>query len=151
MGDLIMQLTKWDPFREMEDRFDRFTKSLSWPHRNRQENMVTGDWAPRVDISETDKEFSIKAEIPDVNKEDVKVSVDDGVLTITGEKKQEKEEKGKKFHRVERYYGSFSRSFTLPENIDEKKIAASFKDGMLNLSIPKTQKSKPKGIEVKIQ
>jgi len=146
-----MQLTKWDPFREMEDSFDRFTKSLSWPRRGRQESMVTGDWAPRVDIAETDKKFSIKAEIPDVKKEDVKVSVDDGVLTITGERKQEKEEKGKKFHRVERFYGSFTRSFTLPENIDETKIEASFKDGMLELNIPKIKSSKPKGLEVEIK
>lgn len=145
-----MQLTKWDPFREMEDNFDRFSKSLGWPRRGRQERLVTGEWAPRVDITETEKEFSIKAEIPDVKKEDVKISVDNGVLTLTGERKQEKEEKGKKFHRVERFYGSFSRSFALPENTDESKIKASFKDGMLSLSIPKTKKSKPKGIEVKI-
>ena len=106
---------------------------------------------PRVDISETDKEFAIKAEIPDVQKEDVKVSVDNGVVTIQGERKQEKEEKGKKFHRVERYYGSFVRSFTLPDNIDEANIKASFKDGMLNLQIPKSAVAKPKSIEVKVE
>jgi HSP20 family protein len=113
--------------------------------------MATGDWAPRVDIAETDKEFSIKAEIPDVKKEDVKVLVDNGILTIKGERKQEKEEKGKKFHRVERFYGSFTRSFTLPDNVDESKIEASFKDGMLNLTIPKTAETKPKAIDVKIK
>ena len=112
--------------------------------------MATGDWAPRVDIAETDKEFSIKAEIPDVKREDVKVSVDNGVLIITGERKQEKEEKNKKYHRVERFYGSFTRSFTLPANIDESKVEASFKDGMLNLSIPKIEETKPKAIDVKI-
>jgi HSP20 family protein len=113
--------------------------------------MTTGDWSPRVDISETDNEFVIKAEIPEVTKEDVKVSVDNGVLTIQGERKQEKEEKGKRFHRVERYYGSFVRSFTLPDNIDETKVKASFKDGMLNLQIPKTAETKPKAIEVKVE
>ena len=107
--------------------------------------------APRVDIAETDKEFSIKAEIPEVKKEDVKVTVDNGVLTIRGERKQEKEEKDKKFHRVERFYGSFMRSFTLPDNVDESKIEASFKDGMLNLTIPKTEATKPKAIDVKIK
>jgi HSP20 family protein len=146
-----MQLTKWDSFREMEDMFDRYTRALSWPRRGSQEVVATGDWAPRVDIAETDKEFSIKAEIPDVKKEDVKVSVENGVLTIKGERKQEKEEKNKKFHRVERFYGSFTRSFTLPDNVDENKIEASFKDGMLNLTIPKTAETKPKAIDVKIQ
>ena len=85
-----------------------------------------------------------------MKKDDVKVSVDNGVLTLKGERKQEKEEKGKKFHRVERYYGSFTRSFTLPDNVDETKIKASFKDGMLSLQIPKTAESKPKAIEVKV-
>lgn len=108
-------------------------------------------WAPRVDIAETEKEFIIKAEIPEVKKEEVKISVDNGILSIRGERKQEKEEKGKKFHRVERYYGSFTRSFTLPDNVDETKIEASFKDGMLNIQIPKSEKSKPKAIDVKIK
>lgn len=146
-----MQLTKWDPFREMEDMFDRYTKALSWPRGGSQEVLTTADWAPRVDIAETDKVFSIKAEIPEVKKEDVKVTVDNGVLTLRGERKQEKEEKNKKFHRVERFYGSFTRSFTLPDNVDEGKIEASFKDGMLTLTIPKTEESKPKAIDVKIK
>lgn len=146
-----MKLTKWDPFREMEDMFDRYTRALSWPRRGSQEIMTTGDWAPRVDIAETDKEFTIKAEIPEVKKEDVKVTVDNGILTIRGERKQEKEEKDKKFHRVERFYGSFTRSFTLPDNVDETKIEASFKDGMLNLQVPKTAESKPKAISVEVK
>ena len=146
-----MQLTKWDPFREIEDVFDRYSKGLSWPRFGSKEIMTRGDWAPRVDIVETEKEFIIKAEIPDVKKEEVKITVDNGVLSIKGERKQEKEEKGKKFHRVERYYGSFTRSFTLPDNVDETKVEASFKDGMLNLQIPKSKKSNPKAIEVKIK
>jgi len=146
-----MKLTKWDPFREMENMFDRYTKVLNWPRGGSQEMMTTDDWAPRVDIAETDKEFIINAEIPDVKKEDVKVMVDNGILTISGERKQEKEEKGKKFHRVERFYGSFSRSFTLPNNVYESKIEASFKDGMLNLTVPKTEETKPKAIDVKIK
>jgi len=146
-----MQLTKWDPFRQMENLFDQYNKTLSWPRWGDQENMAPGDWMPRVDISETESEFILKAEIPDVKKDEVKVTVDNGVLTITGERKQEKEEKGKKFHRVERYFGSFMRSFTLPDNVDEAKIEASFKDGMLNLRLPKTEKSKPKAIDVNIK
>jgi HSP20 family protein len=150
-GGSIMKLAKWDPFREMEDVFDRYSRAIGWPRRGGQEILATGDWAPRVDIAETEKEFTIKAEIPEVKKEDVKVMVENGVLTILGERKQEKEEKTKKFHRVERYYGSFSRSFALPDNVDETKIEASFKDGMLNLQIPKVEESKPKAIEVKLK
>lgn len=146
-----MKLTKWDPFREMEDMFGRYARALSVPRPGSQETISSGDWAPRVDIAETEKAFRVKAEIPEVNKEDVKVTVDNGILTIRGERKQEKEEKNKKFHRVERFYGSFTRSFTLPDNVDESKIEASFKDGMLNLSIPKTEITKPKAIDVKIK
>lgn len=146
-----MALMKWDPLREIEDMFDRYTRAARWPSNRGQEIMTTGDWSPLVDISETDNEFVVKAEIPEVRKEDVKVSVDNGVVTIRGERKQEKEEKGKKFHRVERFYGNFVRSFTLPDNVDESKIKASFKDGMLNLQIPKTAEAKPKSIEVKVE
>ena len=146
-----MLLSKWDPWREIEDMFDRYTKTVGWPRTGSQDVVATGDWAPRVDILETDSAFTIKVEVPDVKKEDVKVSVDNGVLSISGERKQEKEEKGKRFHRVERYYGNFRRSFTLPENVDPKKVKAVFKDGMLNLELPKTEAAKPKAIEVKVE
>jgi HSP20 family protein len=145
-----MAIVRWDPWREIADQFDRYTRAVAQPRAGSQEVIATGDWAPRVDIAETDEAFVIKAEIPEVNKEDVKVTVDNGVLTIRGERKQEKEEKGKKFHRVERYYGSFTRSFTLPDNVDETKIKASFKDGMLNVQIQKTEETKPKVIDVKV-
>ena len=140
-----------DSGRELEDIFDRYMRVVGHPRAGSQEVIGTGDWAPRVDIAETDKAFEIKAEIPEVNKEDVKVTVHNGVLTIQGERKQEKEQKGKKFHRVERLYGSFTRSFTLPDNVDETKISASFKDGVLNLQIQKTEEAKPKSIEVKVE
>ena len=146
-----MALVTLDQGREMQDMLDRFRRAAWQPRAGSQEVIATGDWAPRVDIAETDKAFEIKAEIPEVNKEDVKVTVHNGVLTIQGERKQEKEEKGKKFHRVERYYGSFTRSFTLPDNIDETKISASFKDGVLNLQIQKAEEAKPKSIEVKVE
>jgi HSP20 family protein len=103
-----------------------------------------------VDISETEGEYQIKAEIPDVKKEDVNVTVEDGVLTILGERKHEKEEKGKKYHRIERSYGSFVRTFSLPDVIEEEKVKAEFKDGVLNLHLPKSEKAKPKAIEVKV-
>jgi HSP20 family protein len=145
-----MATVKWDPWRhELDDMFGRY--AVAWPHSGSQEVISAVDWAPRVDIYETDKEFSIKAEIPDVKKDDVKVTIDKGVLTIKGEKKLEKEEKGKKFHRVECQYGSFTRSFMLPDNVDETMINASFKDGILNVQIQKTEKVKPKAIEVKLK
>jgi HSP20 family protein len=112
--------------------------------------MTAFDWAPSVDIAETPEEFLIKAELPEVKKEDVKVSVENGVLRLAGERKQEKEEKGRKYHRVERSYGSFLRTFTLPDNVDDTKVHAEFKDGVLNVRLPKTEKAKPKAIEVKV-
>ena len=103
-----------------------------------------------MDVSEDDKEYVIKAEIPEVKKEDVKVMVQDGVLVIQGERKQEKEEKGKKFHRIERTYGTFVRSFAVPDDADETKVMAEFKDGMLTVHLPKSEKAKPRAIEVKV-
>jgi HSP20 family protein len=105
---------------------------------------------PTVDISETDGEYLIKAELPEVKKEDVIVTVENGVLTLQGERRQEKEEKGKRFHRVERLYGSFVRSFSLPESVDESGVKAEYTEGVLNLHLPKSEKVKPKAIDVKV-
>jgi HSP20 family protein len=146
-----MAIVSWNPWREIEDMVERYTKAVGQPRTGGHEVIATGDWSPRVDIVETDKAFVIKAEIPEVNKEDVKVTIDNGILTIRGERKQEKEEKGKKIHRIERHFGIFTRSFTLPDNVDENKIKASFKDGMLNLHIHKTEEVKPKAIEIKVE
>ena len=148
-----MTLVRWDPFRELEDMSDRLNRMISRPALHRtsgKETMVVADWVPSVDVSETEGEYQIKAEIPDVKKENVKVTLEDGVLTIQGERKQEKEEKGKKYHRVECSYGSFVRSFTLPDLVDEAKVKAEFKNGVLNLQLPKSEKAKPKAIEVTV-
>lgn len=142
-----MALVRRDPWREIEDMFDRYSRAAGWPRR---EGASNGEWMPSVDIAETEKEYVIKAELPEVRKEDVKVTVENGVLSIRGERKQEKEEKGKKFHRIERVYGSFARSFTLPDNVDESKISATFKDGMLHLQMPKSAPAKPAAIDVKV-
>lgn len=112
--------------------------------------MTVAEWSPLVDITEDEKEYLIKAELPEVKKEEVKITVQDDVLTISGERKYEKEEKGKKYHRVERAYGSFVRSFTLPEDADGTKVAAEFKDGVLKVHLPKSEKAKPKSIEVTV-
>src|SRR5438093_576819 len=115
---------------------------------NGEEEFITvTEWAPLVDITEDDKEFLIKAELPEVKREDVKVAVENGVLTISGERKLEKEHK--KYHRVERVYGGFVRSFTLPDGADADKVNAEFKDGVLKVHLPKSEKVQPKQIEVK--
>ena len=148
-----MTLVRWDPSRELEemsDRLNRMFSRQSLPQANGKETMVVADWVPSVDVSETDGDYQIQAEIPDVKREDVKVTLEDGVLTIQGERKQEKEEKGKKYHRIERSYGRFVRSFTLPDLVDEEKVKAEFKDGVLNLQLPKSEKAKPKAIEVTV-
>jgi len=149
-----MTLTRWNPFREMEEIFDRFNQSSGRRPASRsegsQELMTVADWAPTVDVSETDDEYLIKVELPEVRKEDVKVTIHDGVLTLQGERKLERDEKNKKYHRVERSYGTFARSFTLPDNVDDNSVKAQNKDGMLYLHLGKTEEAKPKSIEVKV-
>lgn len=150
-----MSIVHWDPFRELEDMNERLNRafgrtSLARSSAKDKDALTVFDWAPSVDIIETAEEFQVKAELPDVKKEDVKVSVDNGVLRIEGERKQEKEEKGKKFHRVERTYGSFLRTFSLPDNVDESKVQADFKDGLLNVRLRKAEQAKPKTIDIKI-
>lgn len=112
--------------------------------------MAVAEWAPLVDISEDDREYLIKAELPEVKKENVKVTAEEGTLTITGERKFEKDEKGRKYHRVERSYGSFVRNFSLPDNASPAKVSAEFKDGVLTVHLAKAEKAKPQQIEVKV-
>jgi HSP20 family protein len=148
----LMQMVKWNPFREFEDiqtRLNRLFEDL--PSRRTMERDLTfADWAPAVDVQETDKEYLIKADLPEVKKEDVKVQLQEGVLTLEGERRQEKEEKGKRFHRIEREYGKFVRRFTLPSEIDANQIEAEFKDGVLSVRLPKSAVAKPKAVEVKV-
>lgn len=145
-----MNLVKWNPLRELDELSERMSRLFGSLKTNGGEALTIPEWAPAVDIAETDSEFLVKADLPDMKKENVKVTVEEGVIRIEGERKQEKEEKGKKFHRIERSYGSFVRSFTLPENVDEKNIKAEFKDGVLSVHLPKAAKAKPKGSEIKI-
>jgi HSP20 family protein len=151
-----MSIVRWDPFRELEEMSDRLNRMFGRSALARtgtetgKDTLTIFDWAPSVDIVETNEEFQIKAELPEVKREDVKVSVEGGVLRIEGERKQEKEEKGKKYHRTERSYGSFLRTFSLPDNVDESKIRADYKDGVLNVRLQKAEKAKPKAIEVKV-
>jgi HSP20 family protein len=148
-----MNLVKWDPFKELEEASNRLNRLFSRaPARteSNQEMLAMADWSPSVDIIETDTAYLIKGEIPGVNKADVKVSIEDGMITLRGERKQEKEEKNKKFHRIERSYGSFLRSFRMPDDVDETAIKAEFKDGMIGITLPKSAKTKAKAIEVSV-
>ena len=148
-----MNLIKWDPFRELEDVSNSLNRIFGRsPARagSDRELLTMADWTPSVDISETDTAYLIKGEIPGVKKEDVKITIEDGMITMRGERKQEKEEKDKKFHRVERSYGSFMRTFALPVNIDETKVQAQFKDGVLAVRLPKSPIARPKALDVKV-
>ena len=148
-----MSLIRWNPFGEVNTMFDRMMGNpLAYWSRFTSEG--NGDkklqWAPFADISETEKEYVIRAELPAVKKEDVQVTLDDGVITIKGERKQAKEDKNEKFHRVETFYGSFERSFVIPDNANPDAIHSESKDGVLSVHIPKTEapKQKPKQIAV---
>ena len=149
-------LTRWNPLREMEDMQRRISSLFdSRPFRrsnltNDEESITVAEWAPLVDIAEDDKEYLIKVELPEVQKDDVKVTVESGTLTISGERKAEKEEKGRKFHRVERSYGRFERSFSIPDDAESDNVKAEFKDGVLRVHLAKSEKARPKQIEVKL-
>ena len=147
-------LTRWNQLRQLEalqhGMGSLFNRSpAQWPE-GQEEPLAVAEWAPLVDISEDDKEYRIKVELPEVKKEDVKVTAEEGTLTIMGERKFEQEEKGRKYHRVERAYGSFGRSFSLPDDASPAKVTAEFKDGVLKVHLPKSEKSKPKAVEVKV-
>lgn len=144
---------RWNPWKDLEEMEKRLSTFFGRPPEGsgeKKESLAVAEWSPVVDITEDDKEYLIKAELPEMKKEDIKINVQDDVLSISGERKYEKDEKGKKYHRVERAYGSFLRSFTLPQDADGSKVSATYKDGVLAIHLPKSEKAKPKAIEVKI-
>lgn len=145
-----MSLIRWEPFREMDDFFRQVSPMFGRSALRGLSERGT-EWAPTANISETDKEYLIKAELPEVKKEDVKITLENGVITISGERKQEKEAKDENEIRVESFYGTFSRSFSLPENIDAGAVRAESKDGVLKIHIPKKEASKPKSITVEVK
>jgi HSP20 family protein len=147
-------ITRWNPIRELDDLQDRVLRALYRRSGNRdeegQQSVSVAEWSPIVDIVEDEREYLIKAELPEVTKENVKVTLDNGVVTIRGERKLEKEEQNKKYHRIERSYGCFMRSFTLPADADPAQITADFKDGLLHVRLGKCEEKKPKQIEVTV-
>ena len=146
-----MNIVRWTPFRELEGIEARLNRMVGErPLRGFEgEDLAFASWTPAVDVQETEKEYVIKADLPEVKKEDVTVEFDDGVLIVEGERKLEREEKGKTFHKVERGYGKFVRRFALPTEVDGTKISAEFKEGVLNVHLPKSPNGK-RAIAVKV-
>ena len=145
--------TQWNPLKDREELDSRLAALLGTREatgHGGKEALTVAQWSPLVDIMEDEKEYLIKAELPDMKKEDVRLTVENEVLAISGERTFEKEEKGKKYHRTERAYGRFVRSFSLPEDADGSRVSADYKDGMLHVHLPKSQKAKPKAIEIKV-
>jgi HSP20 family protein len=146
------QASVWDPFREFQEISDRLNRYFQSTVQNGAEGQALRgfDWAPAVNISETDKSYVIKVDLPQVKKEDVKVTSENGVLTIEGERKQEKREENERFHRVETAYGRFLRRFSLPDDAQEEQIQASYKDGALEVSVPKAAAKTPKAHQIAV-
>ncbi len=147
-----MALIRWDPFRDLltlQDRMDRLFQDSMTRSRGHEESLAPGFWSPPVDIYETDESVILKAELAGLNKNDVTIEVKDSTLILRGERKFEKDIKEENYHRIERSYGSFSRTFSLPQTVDQSKVTATFKDGLLEIKIPKVKDARPKQIEIK--
>lgn len=141
-----MQLTRWDPIHEIDDLSTRVNRLLGLTRFNGE----LADWVPACNVMENDKEYRLRVELPDMKKEDIHVKMEDRILVIEGERKEEKEEKGMRFHRRELTYGKFVRRFTMPEEIEASKIQTSFRDGMLELVLPKMKVTLPKVKEIPV-
>ena len=148
-------LITWNQLREMEEAQNRVNRFLGgFPNRlgsGETHSLAVADWSPEIDISQDNHEYLLKADLPEMKKEDVRVTVEDGILCVSGERKSEKEDQKRKFHRIERCYGTFRRSFTLPEDADSTKVTAEFRDGVLKVHLPTTAKVKSKALEIKVQ
>ena len=145
-------LTKWNPLRELETMQNRMSNLFGRPLMpfSGDETFAANEWTPLVDVAEDDKEFTIKVDLPEVKKDDVKVLVEDGSLKILGERKLEKEEKGLRYHRIERAYGAFERSFILPEGARGDQVSAEFKDGLLKVHLPKSEEAKSQSLQIPV-
>src|SRR3989454_1313053 len=151
----LNKVTTWNPLREMDEAQNRFNPFFLAGFPNRMgsgeiHSLAVADWSPEVDISEDDHGYLLKADLPEMKKDDVRVTVEDGILNVSGERKTEKEDQKRKFHRIERSYGTFRRSFTLPEDADSTKVTAEFRDGVLKVHLPTTARPRSKALEVKV-
>ncbi len=144
-----MAILKWDPFKELQALQDRIDKLFEESLRGRE--LASTSWTPAVDIYETDDAIVLEAELPGMNEKDIEVKVEDNVLTIRGERKFEEKRKEENYYRMERFYGAFQRSFTLPPNIETNKIKAEYKKGILKVTMPKKEQAKPKQIKIEVK
>ena len=146
-------IVRWDPFREMATLQERLNRAFddAWGRARRpDEEFVSGSWLPAVDVRETKDAVEISAELPGLDPKDVEVSVENGILTLKGARQFEKATEGETYHRVERSYGAFERSFNLPTNVDAEKVRAVYRHGVLHLTLPKREEAKPKSIAIKV-
>lgn len=149
-----MALIRWDPFRDiitLRERMDKMFEDSLARFRTPEEATMPTFWSPAVDIYETDENIVLKAELPGVDKKEVSVEVKDNTLILKGERRREKEVKEENYHRVERSYGSFMRSFSLPVTVRQDQVKARFKDGVLEVTLPKAEEAKPKQIKVEVE
>ena len=147
-----MAIVRFDPFRDLAQMQDRINRIFRDATRGDDELLKGGDWTPVVDIFETSNhELVLKAELPGLKREDIDIRVENNTLTLRGERKQEAEVSKENFHRVERSYGAFSRSFSLPPTVDTEKVTANFTDGLLTITLPTREEAKPRQIQVKVQ
>jgi HSP20 family protein len=144
-----MQLTRWNPFLELDEIQQRLNR-LFLDRSAKAGEPSFADFMPAVDIEETDTEFVVKADLPDVKKEEIKIQLRDGVLAIEGERRKEKEDKGKRFHKIEREYGRFVRRFALPTDVDAEHVRAEFNNGVLVVTLPKAPAAMPRQIDVRV-
>jgi len=150
---MAKELTIWRPFRELERmrrEMDRLWDSF-FEERPRRRVEEVGEWLPSLDLSETKNDLVVKAELPGIDPKDIDISLANDVLTIKGEKKQEKEEKEEDYHLIERSYGAFTRSIRLPREVQSDKINASYKNGILRVTLPKSEEAKKKEIKIKVE
>jgi HSP20 family protein len=145
-----MALTRWDPFRDLNVLQDRMNRLFDDAGRGwrKDEPAATTSWSPAVDIFETEGDIVVKAELPGMERKDIVLNLENNVLTLKGERRFEKETKEENYHRIERSYGGFSRSFSIPATVDEEKIRADYKDGVLRILLPKKEQAKPKQIRI---
>lgn len=145
-----MALVRFDPFRELEEVSTRLGTMFGRRGAGGALDNL-GDWAPPVDVEETETEFLVKTDLPDMPREQIKVALEDGVLTIEGERRQEKQEKKPHYHRLEREYGKFVRRLMMPSDIDETKVTADLKNGVLSVRLPKSSAARPRTVAVKVE
>ncbi len=145
-----MAIIRWDPYRDLltlRERMNRLFEDMV-TNRGEERDLVASSWAPSVDIFETENEVVLTAEVPGIDEKDIEIKVEDNSLTIRGERKFEKETKEENYHRIERSYGSFFRSFTLPSTVDQDKVEAQYENGVLKIQMPKKAEVKPRKVRI---